>query len=266
MPTGPLSEPKSIVLFADSDFGGRISKILAEQHATVKAIVVREEIDPASRERITGPWSAGATRVLAWKRGSANGGLLEELGAIPFQIGILAWWPHILSESVIATARETFLNMHPSLLPYGRGKDPNFWALVDKTPFGVTIHHVVRSVDRGPIAFQRAIAVSPADTGETLYGKALATMESLFREICPEVLAGRIPCLPQPEAGTEHKRAELNEASHVRLDREYRGEDLIDLLRARTFPPHPACWFEREGKKYEIRVSISEIPAQPSGS
>ena len=259
--SGSLKRENSFVLFADSNLGGKVSAILAEHKASVKAIVLREGLDRDLEESILFPWQATATKVLFWSPEKPDGGLLQELSEISFEIGFLAWWPYILSDRIISLARGTFLNMHPSLLPYGRGKDPNFWAFVDKTPFGVTIHHVVRSVDRGPIAFQEAIPVEAQDTGGTLYKKAVIALENLFQQVCGRVISGDIPSLPQPEAGTFHKRSELHLASQIHLDKMYQAEDLISLLRARTFLPHPGCWFEHNGKRYEVRILISEQPS-----
>ena len=43
----------------------------------------------------------------------------------------------------------------------------------------------------------------------------------------------------------------------IDLDREYRARDLLNLLRARTFPGYPACSFVADGTEYEVRVSIT---------
>jgi methionyl-tRNA formyltransferase len=259
-----IATGKSLVLFADSSMGTMISAILAKEGALVKSIVLKEGIDASVQDSILAPWSSSSPEILRWKTGASEDDLIRRLENLTFDIGLLAWWPFILSERLIAMAGETFLNLHPSFLPYGRGKDPNFWALVDKTPFGVTIHHVVRAVDKGPVAFQRIIPVGPLDTGETLYQKALSELEQLFQEVCPRIMRGDIPAIEQPSAGVEHKRRDLEVASQIHLDQNYSGADLLDLLRARTFSPHPGCWFEKDEKRYEVRVSISEVPVKPS--
>lgn len=42
-------------------------------------------------------------------------------------------------------------NVHTSLLPWGRGSQPNIWAINDKEPAGVTIHRMTPQLDAGPI-------------------------------------------------------------------------------------------------------------------
>jgi methionyl-tRNA formyltransferase len=143
-------------------------------------------------------------------------------------------------------------------LPYNRGKHYNFWAIVEEAPFGVTLHHVDEGVDRGDIAFQARIETGWEDTGETLYRKAQVAIVRLFRDAFDDIVAGRIPRTPQDlGAGSFHLARELEPASRIDLDAPCTARQLLNVLRARTFPPHPAAWFEAGGEKYEVRVQIN---------
>ena len=71
--------------------------------------------------------------------------------------GFLFWWPKIIGMSVISLAKWGFINTHPSLLPHNRGKNYNFWAIVEEAPFGVTLHFVDSGVDTGDIVAQQKI-------------------------------------------------------------------------------------------------------------
>lgn len=180
--------------------------------------------------------------------------IFEELNPDLF---ILCWWPYIIREPLITLPRHGCLNFHPSLLPYNRGKHYNFWALVEEAPFGVTLHFVDEGVDTGDIAFQSLVETTWEDTGETLYYKAQDAIIRLFKENFQRIMAGDIPKLPQnPKEGSFHKARELDPASEIFLDKEYRARELINLIRARTFSPHPAAWFVDNGERYEVRISI----------
>jgi methionyl-tRNA formyltransferase len=172
-------------------------------------------------------------------------------------IFLLAWWPLILKREFLSLGQEVTLNLHPSLLPYARGKDPNFWTIVEQSPFGVSIHHVIPEIDAGDIAFQREISYTWEDTGETLYGKAGRTMVELFRDSYPRIVNFDIPRQAQAlTKGTFHRREELDARSLIDLDQRYTAKEFINLLRARTFEPHDACRFVDGGETYEVRVSI----------
>lgn len=175
-------------------------------------------------------------------------------------LGVLAWWPAIVPPDVLETSHLGFLNIHPSLLPYGRGKDPNFWCLVEGTPFGVTVHKASSRVDLGPVVLQEEIPVTWESTGGSLH--ALATM------VAPHVLfQGCLQYLAAPDEVTDlnfgstrppRRRAELDPASLIQLDSPYTARQLLNLLRARTFPGFPGCHFvDDEGRTYEVRIEIS---------
>jgi methionyl-tRNA formyltransferase len=205
--------------------------------------------------------AASAPAVLSWDE------LLTPPGqqwATSLQLDaiVLCWWPHLIRGPQLGLARRHILNMHPSLLPHCRGKDPNFWCLVEGRPHGVTIHHVDQSVDGGDIAFQKQIAVSWEDTGETLYRKAEAAMIDLFKESYDAIAADAVPRRRQDSAsGSFHRRAELDPASLIDLGATYSGRELLNLIRARTFPPHPACRFIDGGETYEVRIAVKKLTA-----
>jgi len=192
-------------------------------------------------------------RRFSW--GNVSEGSAETLVRCHLDILILAWWPHLLKGPLLEVA-PTILNTHPSLLPHGRGKDPNFWAIVEGLPFGVTIHHVDATTDGGDIAFQQEIPVTWEDTGATLYVRALAAMQELLQRSLPVIVAGQIPRIPQGSARAPHRRRELDPASELHLDDTIRVREFLNRLRARTFPPHGACYFTDGDSTFDVRVEI----------
>jgi methionyl-tRNA formyltransferase len=181
------------------------------------------------------------------------------LRALAPELILLAWWPHIIREPLISLPALGVLNFHPSLLPHNRGKHYNFWTLVEDSPFGVSIHFVEPSVDSGDVVFQRRIDKGWEDTGASLYAKAQTAMLSLFRDSYPKLVRGEYTRTPQQlHQGSYHAAAELEPASEILLDDTYSARELLNLLRARTFPPHPGCHFEDQGRQYEVRVEIKE--------
>lgn len=241
-----------LALFASGSVGLEIASVLAELHPA--ALVV---VDGGDRDGLNAA-IAGTHPGVPVIDGDDIVKDATVLAQHDVDLGLLAWWPKIITQDVIDAPRLGFLNCHPSLLPHGRGKDPNFWAIVERTPFGVTIHHVDASVDGGPIAFHREIPVTPADTGETLYAKAASAMVALVREALPRIAAGDIPSVPQTPMDV-HRRADIDGASRIDLDAPTVARDVLDVLRARTFRPHPAAYFEVDGRRYEVTVDIKPL-------
>jgi methionyl-tRNA formyltransferase len=246
-----------IALFASDVVGLRVAEFLG-RHGEAPACLVVDGVDPKGlNERIVAASGLRTEQVIATCR-SASQELSQKLAQFKPDLCLLAWWPYLLDEPTLKTPTLGSLNFHPSLLPHGRGKAPNFWSLVEGTPFGVTIHWVDAGIDSGDIAFQREISVAWEDTGASLYRRALENMFDLFVDSYPRIATGDIPRVPQPAARCHYQR-ELDEASRIDPDCSYTGRELLNLLRARTFPPHPGAWFEEQGVRYEVRVDIRRM-------
>jgi methionyl-tRNA formyltransferase len=183
-------------------------------------------------------------------------GYFQSIGIVP-DLGLLAWWPKIIKTPLLEFPKLGFINTHPSLLPYNRGKGYNFWALVEQVPFGVTLHFIDERVDTGDIVAQQPIPYDWEDSGGTLHCKATRAIIDLFKDSYPEFRQLNFHRRKQDTGkGTFHLAKELDPASHIDLDKEYRARDLLNLLRARTFPGFPACWFDDDDNQFEVRVEI----------
>jgi methionyl-tRNA formyltransferase len=249
----------NLALFAAGAVGKAIAGFLAET-PTPPRVLILDAAGSADERGEIARLCPGA-RVLTSDVLATEGPSAFHEAAV--DLGVLAWWPYILKGPTLALPRLGTLNCHPSLLPHNRGKHYNFWNLVEDVPFGVTIHWVDPGIDSGDIAFQRPIAKSWEDDGRTLYEKAQRATVALFRASYPRMASGRIPRIPQPAGqGSFHLARELEAASRIDLDRRYGGRELLNLLRARTFSPHPAAWFRDGEERYEVRVEIRRVEAE----
>jgi methionyl-tRNA formyltransferase len=245
------------LLFASDEVGLRIAEFMKSERADVAFLVT----DVSDR----GGFNQQIIRALPGVEFLSSATLydpatVQRVRAAGCDLGILAWWPSILKSPYLSMPRHGCLNFHPSLLPYNRGKHPNFWSIVEKAPFGVTIHWVEEGIDSGPIAFQQPLSVSWEDTGGTLHQRAKDAIVELFNTNFAAIQRGDIPRIPQHSAnGSFHYGKELSAASEIRLDAVYRASELIDLLRARTYPPHPGAWFVDHGERYEVTINIKKV-------
>lgn len=96
-----------------------------------------------------------------------------------------------------------FINLHVSYLPWNRGSDPNFWSFLDRTPKGVSIHHVDKGLDTGAIIAQREVSLEGTLT--TTYRQLRAEMARLFADSWPLIRIGAVDTHPQPEGGSYHR-------------------------------------------------------------
>ena len=118
--------------------------------------------------------------------------LLYELQSNRIDVVVLAGFLSVLGEKVIAAYRNRILNVHPSLIPSFCG--PGFYGLrVHEAALargvkitGATVHLVNEECDGGPILLQKAVAVQPDDTPETLQKRVMVEAEW---QLLPQALA-----------------------------------------------------------------------------
>ena len=77
------------------------------------------------------------------------------------------------------------INIHPTLLPVGRGIWPLPWTLLtDQVDTGVSIHKITQQMDAGDLLAQRKFRIDPEETLETLSAK----VQILAKQMLPQVL------------------------------------------------------------------------------
>lgn len=239
-----------LVLFANDKVGLSVAKFLIDSYPDDLALVVvlnGSEIPLACK-----------SAQIPWVTYTNEQELTQVLETIEFDLGLLAWWPHLISEELLKKAPAGFINTHNSFLPFNKGKHPYFWALAEQTKYGVSLHYADNSIDGGDILAQTEILYTWEDNADSLYSRSLEAMTELVREAYPAIRLGLLEGVPQESVGNIHYSAQLKVAKEVDLDKHYTGRELINLLRAGSsdsteFPP---CFFLDNGQKYSIKVTI----------
>lgn len=175
---------------------------------------------------------------------------------------------HLVPTKVVNAPERGAINLHPALLPHNRGKSPNVWPLVEETPAGVTLHYMDESFDTGEIIAQRPVETGFADTGKQLHQRLEETQYDLFTDVWSTIEANEIETTPQEgNAGTYHSVEDFQELCELDPNREVNLKELLDRLRALTFPPFNNAYIEIDGEKYYIDVEIRSAAenAEPDG-
>jgi hypothetical protein len=134
----------------------------------------------------------------------------HEIAFVPARTALSVGFPLILRPALIDRYAGAIWNLHPGLLPYGRGMHPVFWALWERTPAGATLHELTAGLHGGPILEQREVAVLSSDTGGALHERVEVAQRDLFVRWLPRLAAGATPVTrPQPPGGSHHLRAEF---------------------------------------------------------
>ncbi len=182
---------------------------------------------------------------------------LEAVKALQPDIGLSILFGYILQPAFINLFPQGVINLHPAYLPYNRGAFPNVWSIVEETPAGVTLHYIDPGIDTGDVIARRQVPVEPVDTGETLYGKLEQACVDLFKEVWPAIRSGQAPRMPQSESeGTYHRTEDVKDIDCIEMDRKYTAQELINIVRARTFPPYSGAYFVHQGRKVYLRLQL----------
>ncbi len=149
---------------------------------------------------------------LAWERAIpvlAVGALGTEassaIAAYAPDLLAVSCFPHRFPAHLLALLPLGVLNLHPALLPRGRGPDPLFWAFRAPDPAragagGVTIHLMDRGLDSGPIVAQGRVPLTDGMSARELELHAAALGANLLVAAIGALAAGTAKIVPQDEA------------------------------------------------------------------
>ena len=167
------------------------------------------------------------------------------------------WGGHIFNDEMLLKAKKS-LNIHPSFLPFGRGRDPVVWAIRNYHPAGVTLHQVTSGVDEGPIILQEEVEYTFPISGGELYDKVISRCWKLFNEQWSNIRNSLSPPIEQKQANFTYKRKDLLKDKLINLDENKVYRDLIFRILAHDFGSDYCSNFRYKGSDYDVRLLIKE--------
>ncbi|MFC7203582.1 methionyl-tRNA formyltransferase [Haloferax namakaokahaiae] len=185
-------------------------------------------------------------------------GQLELVERLQPDIAVAVGYRHIVPESILDIPEQGFINVHPGYLPAGRGFNPNVWSIVEGHPAGVTIHQMDPGIDTGALLARREVETRFDDNGKDVYERLESAAVELFVETWPDIQSGTIEPVPQKDTNAPtHKKSEFADLCKLDAEEEYTVKELLDVLRALTFPPFNNATLEVDGENYFVEVSIT---------
>ncbi|QJP14834.1 hypothetical protein G3545_14970 [Starkeya sp. ORNL1] len=255
-----------IVLFMNNWGGWQVAKWLRKQQNEIVGLVVQPESNQRFAAEICEAVNLPADQI--WRASELGGRhFLDAIRSAKPQIGVSAWFGYVLKPELLELFSHGCVNLHAAYLPWNRGWHTNVWPILDGSPAGVTVHYIDQGVDTGDLIAQACVPVTATDTGGSLHRKLTLALISLFESIWPAIIGGTNRRTPQNHAlATSHRRRDLAELDEIDRARTYQARDLLNLLRARTYPPYPAAYDIESGERRYLRVALSEDRAATSGA
>ncbi|MGE5396030.1 MAG: methionyl-tRNA formyltransferase [Chitinophagales bacterium] len=244
-----------ILYLANNWVGWKAAEVIKESGAEIVGVVVHPENKQKYVNEILDELSLPADRVFP-ASSLHDPEVIKTIVSLKPDIGISVFFGYIIKPEVIRIFPKGLINLHPSLLPYNRGANPNVWSIVEGTPAGATLHYIDEGIDTGDIIQQIQVEVEPIDTGETLYHKLESACIELFRQTWTRIKVGETTKKEQGEKGTMHRLSDLDMIDCIDLEQSVKAADLINILRARTFPPYKGAYFIKDGKKVYLKLQL----------
>lgn len=246
---------KRIVVLGNNQLAVRVLKYLKSQPQQLVGLVVHPRGKAKHKNKLL-------QLAKLPKRSIFQGNLInhpetiKQIKALEPDVLVSVMFGYILKQEILSAAKYGAVNLHPAYLPYNRGAHPNVWSIVDETPAGVTLHMIDEKVDRGKILTRKRVEILPTDTGKSLYQRLENEAYNLFIATWPKLVTGEIKPRRQSGRGSWHQVKDLAQLDKIDLDKKYTGRELINTLRARTFPPYKGAYFKTGEKKILVRVKL----------
>lgn len=205
-------------------------------------LVVTRVDKPVGRKKVLTP-SATKAWAIEHKIPTTT---ISDLPDEDYDLGIVADFGQIIKEEVFSKPKLGTWNIHFSELPDLRGASPVQHTLRrgDKVAW-ITIFKLEKTLDTGPILFQKSFRIDPNDTTGSLYTR-------LFKEaakILP-ILDFTAKLTPQDNSKATFAKLLTKDDGFVELQNIEKPET-YNIYRAMT--PWPGLWTLKEGKRMIIR-------------
>lgn len=245
-----------MIFFANGKIGLILLKFLFKNfRLDIKALVLLKsdkEIITFAKKKIS------RNRIIFWSKSPS---LRDKLLTFKPEKFFLLWWPFILKRKILNIPKNGTINIHPSYLPYFKGKDPNFWAILKNGPYGVSIHEAISNTDSGKILFRKKIKeINSTVDGKKLYKINAIELVKLFKNKYKFLRDKKFNGLKLMNKKTKiYKRKDMIKKTEIDLNKMYKAEYLINLLRAKNFPPNTGVIFKKKENTYSINIKIKKI-------
>jgi len=162
---------------------------------------------------------------------------------------VLVAYGEYLPSSLLDLPERASINLHPSLLPRWRGSTPIQSAILagDRTT-GVTIIHMDKGLDTGPILGQQSVEIGQEETHTELSRRLAVVGAELLAQILPQWLRGEIDPIPQDDSKATLTHTLTKEDGL--LDWTLSAEELA--RRVRAFQPWPGTYTFWNGTMLKI--------------
>jgi methionyl-tRNA formyltransferase len=258
--------PLRIVFFGTPEFAvPTLDALLAATPHTVVGVVTQPDRPRGRGQKVSD--APVKTRALAaglpvlQPERMKDPAFLDALAAWNADLGVVAAYGRILTETILAIPRLGMINVHASLLPRYRGAAPVHRAVIaGELSTGVTIMRVVKALDAGATIVKEHRPIGADETSEEVE-RALARIGARLLVAVVDLMA-RNNAVEWPQNDAEATYAHRLTREDGVIDWNWPAARVHNLIRG--LHPWPHAFSFLHGKRFILRRSAIDTPG-PKG-
>lgn len=186
--------------------------------------------------------------------------ITEEMSSLAQKASVLvsAYWPYLFEEAFINLFDGRTVNLHPALLPWGRGWYPHVHSILEGRSGGVTLHVMDALADSGPVWAQEPIDFGPWVTGAEAHRMQAQAIVDLFGREWANICDGKIEPSPQVGNAVYFAKDALGQIDTPDLDAPTTMREVLTLLRGRCFNERSYVNVEVAGERKFLHIAFSD--------
>lgn len=227
---------------------------LIKEGYDVKALVISQKQNRSRNQKLS------EVEIVAKKNGIEiiNPSILSEAGqklrSFGAEAAVLAAFGKIIPQDTIDIFPRGIINIHPSLLPKGRGPTPLEQVILEGVKnTGVSIMQLGQKMDAGPVFVQSKVGLSGQETKQDLADRLIKLGSELILQNLPQILSGKLTAVPQDESNATYNL--LIQKDDGILDWEESAERIERKIRA--FRGWPKTRFS--AGDYDLIITEAEV-------
>ena len=175
------------------------------------------------------------------------------------EYGISALFGHVLPKNLLAGIGCEIINLHPSLLPVGKGADPIPWSIINQGKQGVTIHIIDSGLDTGDILSQKEIHTDIGMNSGEIYELASDLLfDQLQLNFTPWLNKSHRVSKQAKLSTPSHKSSELEDLRAINSNEVASFGDFVRKIQALTFSDGRKPFFvDESGRLWVIDFSLN---------
>jgi methionyl-tRNA formyltransferase len=178
-------------------------------------------------------------------------------------VGVVAAYGLILSQSILDAPRFGCVNVHASLLPRWRGAAPIQRAIIAGDDItGVTIIQMDAGLDTGAMLLKREVSIDATTTAGGLYDILADVGSGLVLDVLAGLEDGSLNATPQPVEGVTH--AAKIEKTETHIDFSHPAPEVLRQIHGLS--PLPGAWFAYKDERVKVLKAEGHDTHGPAGT